>query len=123
MTTVEAIVVVVLFVIGMASTVRRYASHDRTAFAIVAILSPILMVFATFRTMYLILTGNLSVTPCPPGLEEAELLVEQERQKMFGGEARTPTFSASWKLAYDSELQRDADRVQRMAVRYLQHAH
>jgi hypothetical protein len=70
------------------------------------------------HVIFLQATGTLKMEPCPAGLEEAELIVERQRQIMFGGTLRKPTYAASWRFAYERVLQRDTDRVQRMARRY-----
>jgi hypothetical protein len=121
-TTIDIIVAILLFISGIAWTVGHYGKRDRVAFTIVAILSPALAVFALFRLLFLVVTRKVTVGPCPPGLTEAERMVEQERQRMFGGELRQPSFGLRWQRAYELELQREAEGVQRVATRVLMNA-
>jgi len=121
-TSIDVIVTCLLFVSGVTWTVYTYAKRDRLAFAMVAILAPLLAVLSLIRVAYLVITSQVKIGPCPDGLAEAEVAVEQERQRLFGGDLRTPTLAASWQRAYELELQREAERVQRIAQRYLVHA-
>ena len=116
-TTIDIAVTLILFAAGMCWTVFRYGKRDRLAFAIVAILSPAISVFSVFSLLFLVITGKVKVGPCPSGLAEAEHLVELERQRMFGGELREPTLALNWQRAYEVELQREAESVQRIAHR------
>lgn len=116
-TVVDIIVIGILFAVGMAWTVIRYGTRDRLAFTVVAILAPIITVLSVFNLLFLVLTGRVKVGPCPPGLAEAELLVEAERQRMFGGDLRKPSLALNWQRAYEIELQREAESVQRFANR------
>lgn len=109
----------VLFVGGISLTIKRYGTHDRLAFTVVAILSPIVAVFAVFRLLYLASRRQLKVDPCPPGLEDAERIVERERQRRFGGPLREPSLAKSWTTAYERELQKETDRVREVAQKYL----
>ena len=43
--------------------------------------------------------------------------MEVERERMFGGELRKPTFVLNWQRAYELEPQHEADGVQRIAQR------
>lgn len=113
---------VVLFAVGMGWTVRRYARQDRTAFMVVAVISPVLAVWAVLQLIYRVCMGKSTLGPCPAGLSEAERAVEMEKQRMFGGELREPTFARNWKRAYDLQLERDAESVKRAAERVLVHA-
>lgn len=119
---IDIAVIVVLFVSGMTWTVIRYGTKDRLAFTVVAVLSPVLAVFSVFSLIFLVITGKVKVGPCPVGLSEAEHLVEVERQRMFGGELREPSFALNWQRAYELELQREAESVQRIANRVFVHA-
>jgi hypothetical protein len=113
----------ILFVAGMGWTVSRYAKRDRAAFAVVAVLSPLLAIIAAISlAIQLILNIETRVGPCPDGLEEAEQLVEEERQHMFGGELRKPTYARSWQRAYELELQREASKVKNFAQKVFIHA-
>jgi hypothetical protein len=115
---IDTAVVLILFGFGIGWTIFRYGRRDRLAFAVVAILSPAIAVFALFMVLARLISGRpLQVGPCPNGLEEAELMVEEERQRLFGGDLRQPTYSRSWQRAYELELQRDATTVQQFAQR------
>jgi hypothetical protein len=109
----------VIFAGGLTLTIRRFGTQNRLAYAIVAILTPLIAVVAVLRVFYLSAKGQVKMEPCPVGLERAEMLVERERQAMFGGPLRQPLFTASWKIAYERELEKDTERVQRIAQRYL----
>ena len=109
---------VTIFVLGIALTVRRFGSRDRVAFTVVAVLTPAVALFAMFRLAYLFLCNRVELDPCPQGLEEAEKIVEIQRQQMFGGALRESSFTASWQKAYERELQKETERVQRVAQRY-----
>jgi|SRR6185437_3518695 len=119
---IDVIVTFLLFAIGVAWTVFRYSTHDRLVFAAVAILSPVLAILSLLMLFVDALRGKIEVGPCPAGLSEAERMVEQERQRMFGGPLREPAFSLRWKRAYEMELQREAERVQRVAHKVFAHA-
>lgn len=122
-TFVDIIVVVVLFVLGIAWTVVRYGkAGERVAFAVVAILSPLIAVFSVFNLIYLVCTRKVTVGPVPLGLPEAEHLVAEERQRMFGGKLREPTLTLRWQRAYELELQREVEGVERLAQRILVNA-
>ena len=112
-----------LFVCGIAWTVNRYGKHgERAAFAVVAILSPVLAVVSLIATLIDVVRGRAQISPVPLGLQEAEETVETERQRLFGGERRSPTFSISWQRAYEIQLQRKAEGVQRVADKIFAHA-
>jgi len=108
-----------IFVLGLAVTIRKYGKNDRVAFTAVAVLTPLVAIFAVFRLLYLAAQNRVELDPCPPGLEEAEKIVALQRQQMFGGPLREPTFTASWQKAYERELQKETERVQRVAHKYL----
>ena len=108
-----------IFILGIALTVRRFGGQDYPVLILSAVLTPALAVVAMFCVIYLAIRGKPAVDPCPDGLEEAEKIVEIQRQQMFGGPAREPSISASWKRAYQLRLQRETRRVQTMARRYL----
>ena len=113
----------VLFGFGLGWTVFRYASRNRLAMAIAAVLSPLIAVIAVVFVLFNLVTGReLHIGPCPDGLPEAERLVEEERRKLFGGELREPSYSRSWQRAYELELQRELAGVQRIAQRVFAHA-
>lgn len=119
---IDTVVVLVLFVCGMAWTVYRYAREDRAAFTILAVLSPAIAVFAVIHLLFLVLTKRVQIGPCPVGLAEAEKAVEIERQRLFGGELREPTFARDWQRAYEVQLQHDAESIKRAAERVFVHA-
>ncbi len=115
---VDTAVVLILFGFGIGWTVFRYGKRDRLVFAVVAILSPAIAIFAAVIVFFKLAAGRApQIGPCPDGLEEAEFMVEEQRQKMFGGDLRPPMYSKSWQRAYELELQRDAAKVQRIAQR------
>jgi hypothetical protein len=116
---VDLIVLFVLFAFGLGWTVTKYSRQDRIVFTVVAILSPAIAVFSVFRLVYLVLSRKTTIGPVPPGLEEAEMLVAKERQILFGGTIQTPHLARSWQRAYELELQREAESVQRTAARFL----
>jgi hypothetical protein len=116
-TAIDIIVTLFLFVTGIVWTVFRLGTRDRLAFAIVAVLSPVLAVLSVFSLIFRVATGKVKVGPCPVGLNEAEKLVHAERQRLFGGELREPSLARNWQRAYELELQREAEGVQRIADR------
>lgn len=122
-TVIDVIVIAILFILGISWTVARYGkSGERLAFVLVAILSPIIAVFSFFSLIFSVCTGKVKVGPVPVGLEEAERMVAEERQRMFGGELREPTFTLRWQRAYEIELQRGVEGVERFAQRILVNA-
>ena len=110
---------IAIFVLGIALTVRRFARQDYLVITVSAVLTPVLALIAVFCVLYLAIRGRLSLDPCPDGFEEAEKIVEIHRQQLYGGALRPPALAASWKQAYERELQRETGRVQRVARRYL----
>jgi hypothetical protein len=106
-----------IFTVGLTLTIRRFGTQNRLAFTVAASLTPAIAVVAVLQLVYLIVRGKVKVEPCPVGLEDAEMAVERQRQLMFGGELRKPLYTASWQIAYERQLQRDTERVQRMARR------
>jgi hypothetical protein len=122
-TLIDVIVIAILFVLGISWTVARYGKvGERLAFAIVAILSPFIAVFSIFDLIYLVCVGKVTVGPVPLGLPEAERMVAEERKRMFGGELREPILSLRWQRAYELELQREVEGVERFAQRILVNA-
>jgi hypothetical protein len=120
---VNVIVTLSLFTIGIAWTVFRFGTRERVAFTVIAVISPLLMVISAFMLVFDIVRGELrEVGPCPAGLTEAERLVEEERQRMYGGPLREPSFSLRWQRAYEAELQRGAERVRRGVDSVFAHA-
>jgi hypothetical protein len=109
----------ILFVAGLAYTIRKYGTHNRLAFTIAAALTPILAIMAVFQVAYAVLTRTAELGPCPAGLEDAERLIETHRQQMFGGPLREPSLAGSWKRLYALELQKDAEHVKQIANKYL----
>jgi hypothetical protein len=118
-TLIDIAVGLVIFVVGLGLTVHKFGTQNRVAFTIAAVLTPVVAVFAIFQVVYLVVTGRTKVDPCPSGLDEAERLVEAHRHRMFGGDAREPSLANSWRRIYALELQKDSERVQRVANRYL----
>lgn len=119
---IDIVVLAALFASGIVWTVTRYGSKgERFAFAVVAVVSPLIVLVSVFRFPFLVLTGRLKVGPCPPGLPEAERMVAEERRRIFGGELREPTLSRDWQRAYELELQRQIEGVERIAQRVLVH--
>lgn len=109
-------VVLILFCFGIGWTVYRYGRRNRLAFAVVAVVSPVIALVAFLVVIVRLLAGNRTqMGPCPDGLPEAERLVEEERQKLFGGDLREPAYSKYWQRAYEIELQREAAKVQSIA--------
>ena len=108
-----------IFILGIAISVYRLGTRDRLAFTVVAIVAPFVAVIAMLRLFYLFARNRVTVDPCPEGLEEAEKIVALQRQKMFGGALRAASFTASWQMAYERELQKETEKVQRIAERYL----
>jgi hypothetical protein len=109
-----------IFALGIALTLRRFAKGEFLVLTLSALLTPVLALAAVVYVIYLIATtGNSQIGPCPLGFEEAEKIVERRRQQMFGGPLREPSMANSWRLAYQMELQRETDRVQKVARRYL----
>lgn len=120
---IDTVAGIILFMAGIGWTVSRYAKRDRVAFAVIAMLSPVIAVAAAVSLLiHLTFDLDTHVGPCPDGLEEAEILVAEERQRMFGGDLRKPTYARSWQRAYECELQREAAGIKRLAQRILVHA-
>ena len=116
---VDVAVGVAIFILGIALTIRRFGGRDYLILSLCAVLTPFLAVVAFFSLLYLTLRGQQLVDPCPEGLEEAERIVEDQRQRMFGGPAREPFIAASWRRAYQLQLQKETRQVQSVARRYL----
>ena len=109
-----------IFIFGIALTIRRFGGSDYPIIIVCAVLTPILAVVAVFSLLYSAIRGNgETIDPCPEGLEEAERIVETQRQRMFGGPVREPFIAASWKRAYQIQLQKETRQVQSVARRYL----
>ena len=121
-TLIDIAVLAILFASGIIWTVTRYGPKgERFAFAIVAVLSPLVVLISVFRFPFLVMTGRLKVGPCPAGLPAAERMVAEERQRIFGGDLREPTFSRDRQRAYELELQKQIESVERIAQRVLVH--
>jgi len=116
---IDVIVGCVIFVLGIALTLRRFARQDYLVLTIAAIATPFIAVFAVFYVIYAMVARKKIIEPCPMGFEEAEKIVERRRQQMFGGALREPSMARDWRLAYQFELQRETDCVQKVARRYL----
>ena len=108
-----------IYTVGIVYTIQRFAKRDRLVTTVVALLAPLLAAISFVRFVLLLARGRLVIDPCPPNLEEAESRVSKKYQQMFGGELRSPRLSATWKKVYERELQRDLDKVQTVALRYL----
>lgn len=111
-----------IFILGIALTVRKYGKYGGSDYPILvlsAVLTPVLAIIAVFYVFYFAIRGKRVMDPCPEGLEEAEKIVEIHRQQMFGGPLRSPSIAASWRRAYQLELQRETQHVQSVARRYL----
>lgn len=120
---IATIVTLALFTVGISWTVFRYSTRERVAFTVIAVVSPVLMVISVFMLLFDVLRGKIpEVGPCPAGLSDAERLVEEERQRMFGGPLREPSFSQRWQRAYELELQRGAETVRRGVDHVFAHA-
>jgi hypothetical protein len=116
---VDVAVGAVIFILGIALSLRKFSGQDYIVLVLSAVLTPILAVFAVFFVLFAAIRGESSLDPCPDGLEEAERIVESQRQQMFGGPLRPPSISASWKRAYQLQLQKETRQVQTVARRFL----
>jgi hypothetical protein len=116
---IDIAVALAIFILGIALTVRRFGGPDYPALMLGAVLTPALAIIAVFCVFYLAFRRKTLMDPCPDGLEEAEKIVEIRRQQMFGGQLRPPSITASWRRAYQLQLQMETQRVQSFARRYL----
>jgi hypothetical protein len=116
---IDIIVGFVIFVLGIAVALRRFAKQDYVVLTVCATLTPLLAVIAVFYVLYSAIIRKSTLDPCPAGLEEAERIVEARRQKLYGGPPHKLSIARDWRRAYAIELQRESDQVQRVARRYL----
>lgn len=107
-----------IFILGVAFTIRKFGGKDYPVLIICSVLTPVLALVAVISLVYSALRGRPIMDPCPEGLEEAERIVETQRQRMFGGPSREPYIAASWKRAYQLRLQKETRQVQSVARRY-----
>jgi hypothetical protein len=105
-----------VYMFGSAVLICRYTRVDRIPTVIVAWLMPALVLEALIEGTFLLLFKKYPrVRPCPVGLAEAEVVVEQRRQKMFGGESLPTTFASEWARLYGVTLEKEAKKVQKVA--------
>ncbi len=111
-----------LFVLGVGSTIRQVSSSSRITLTFIALISPVLAVVSVLRMIYLVLADKRIAEPCPPGLEEAERAVAVQRQRLFGGPLREPSWAPSIARAYEREVEREMEKVRSFADRVLHQA-
>jgi hypothetical protein len=121
---VEIFSVYALYAFGATVLIWRHATKDRGPTVVVAWLAPALMIAAFIEgTFRLLFRKRPKVRPCPVGLDEAELVVEKRRQKMFGGELSHPHFASDWARLYGVTLEEEAERVQKIARKVFAHSY
>jgi hypothetical protein len=115
----EILAVYFIYACSTAFLVIRFGTKDPVPSVAVAWLAPAIIVasiISTINTIARMLAGlDLSLKPCPEGLEEAEQIVETKRHAMFGGAMRKPHFAADWAKVYELAVELQAERVQRLA--------
>jgi hypothetical protein len=118
--TIELFTTYGVYLFGTSLLIWRYGSKDRGPAIIVAAVVPFLFV-ATFLklTVLAMLRRSPAMGPCPEGLSDAEIVVERNRQRMFGGEPLKPTFASDWARLYEKTVEAEAERVQAFARRVL----
>lgn len=110
-----------IYIGGMSLLVWRYATRDRGSSIVVVAVMPILAVLAVFVSIFLVALKRTDrvIDPCPHGLEEAEEIVEKQRQTMFGGDPQKPHFAKDWAALYAATLEQEAERVHKFADKVL----
>lgn len=117
---IEVLTFYIVYLLGTSLLIWRYGSRDRGPSIVVSAVAPILLVAVFVELLVLALAHRIpSISPCPVGLSDAESVVEQQRRKMFGGNAVEPHFASDWARLYAQTLELDAERVQSFARRVL----
>jgi len=117
---IEIATVYAIYLFGTSLLIWRFGSRDRGPSIVVAAVVPALYVAAFAELAWLASLGRSpAIGPCPEGLSDAELAVERQRQKMFGGRALEPHFASDWQRLYAKTVENEAARVQSFARRVL----
>ncbi len=115
---IEILTIYVVYLFGTALLIWRYGKKDRAPSIVVAGVAPILFVASFVELIFLAVIGkSRQISPCPDGLSDAELLVERQRQQMFGGSPIEPHFASDWSRLYAKTVEIEAERVQAFARR------
>jgi hypothetical protein len=112
-----------IYVLGTAILIWRFSENGRVASTACAVLMPFMTLGAVVAT-FLSVMGivKIRIKPCPPGLEQAELLVERHRKEMFGGKSVPPHLASEWTRVYRATLQIEAQRVKTFTRKFTQPA-
>ncbi|MGI4829441.1 MAG: hypothetical protein ACRYFU_14785 [Janthinobacterium lividum] len=117
---IEVLAIYGIYVFGTALLIWRFSTKDRGPSIVVSMLVPFLFVVSFIEMIVsVLLRRNQAIGPCPVGLDEAELLVERQRQKMFGGDSEIPHLASDWAKLYQMTVESEAERVQAFARRML----
>jgi hypothetical protein len=121
---IEILAVYFVYVFGTSLLIWRYGTKDRGPSALVAAVLPFIVVVSFFQFLFMALFRHAPlVTPCPDGLAEAELIVENHRQRMFGGRPVEPHFASDWANLYAMTVEQESVRVQKFARKVLDAAY
>lgn len=91
--------------------------RDRFPAIMIAIVFPVILVAAAFSAI-----GSKVVTlPCPDGLEEAEALVERQRQLMFFGKPQQPSIARVWRKRYAMSVELQALHMRKFSLEIKSH--
>jgi hypothetical protein len=113
---VEILAIYGVYAFGATVLIWRYIATDRGPTIVVAWLMPGVILAALIHGTYRVLfKKSPRVRPCPAGLAEAEVIVEERRQKMFGGERLATNFASEWTRLYGVTLEEEAKKLQKFA--------
>lgn len=92
--------------------------RDRFPSIVIAGLFPVVIVLGLIHSLFTLNHSNLH--PCPEGLEEAEAVVEQRRQRMFQSKPIQPSIARSWKKRYAMSLELQAKQLRKLSIQVRQ---
>jgi hypothetical protein len=103
-----------LYVLVAGVIVIRTQKRDRFSSFMIAVSFPLILLLAPF---HILLSGSkFEMKPCPPGLEEAEALVERKRQIIFSALPIEPTIAKSWKKHYAMSVELQARQLRKISI-------
>ena len=103
-----------LYVFVAGALVVRTQKRDRFSSFTIAVSFPFFLLFAPFHILFN--AKNLEIKPCPPGLEEAEALVERKRQLIFNSPSIEPNIAKSWKRHYAMSVELQARQLRTISI-------